>query len=635
MPLNLGSSKKQRSFNMPVSFRVNERNERLRDALNVISNQERLETRFGRSLYNSTLLSGQPLSVSFFKTAGGTRYLIAKVGTTIYSVASSGAHTAIKTGLSATTKHRGITWARGASSRHIISCESDGLFQWDGTNFTQLGQAGPSAPTVAAGTGSLTNGTYKVYLTYYSSTTGFESNAGAGSSNVTTAAQGVDITNIPSTASNATIDKIRIYLDDVGDVDDPIYVAEISLGTTTYSITSDPTSTSTHPTANAAPSSGGGKFLTEFNRKLVYAGNSTYKNDVYFSEQDLPDGFNDGNAANRLVLYAPLDGEITGIATGLYNNSVLDPYLVVFKKRSTHIYSEINGEGKFVPISAQIGCVSHDSISVKNGDIFFLSDNGWRAISNGRLINNESGNAATLGDGDIDDIFRQPGFIYEVNRSQLSNAFSVYYSTLDQYMTWVPEGSGTDLSKTYCYEFMTGGFKPFQFYSPSTCACIGEDSSGDEVVFMGDTNGAFYTHSSKEDRSDDDYTGSAKSIESFGMLTWMNGDDLDCSYNFRNLNLERVYSDSEINIKTWINYSFNKLQEYSPAFSDPEDGAFWDEAEWDEAIWGDERAIVPGYLDINRCGLNLLVGFYMNEIDGNLNLVSAQLDFSKNGNKNI
>jgi hypothetical protein len=635
MPLAQRASKKQKSFNLPVSYRVNETGEKLRDALNVFSNQGRLETRFGRSLYNAVALPSTIQSSSFFKHANGTRYLIAKCGTTLYSVSSTGAHTAIKTGLSESTKHRGITWARGTTSRHIISIESDGLFQFDGTNFSQLGQAGPTAPTISLGAGTVTVGTYTVYLTYYSSSTGFESNAGNVSNSVITLPSSINVTNIPATAPNATIDKVRVYLKN-SSVDDPVFVSEINLGTTIYNITANPTSTEIPPLTNAAPLSGGGKFMTEFNRKLVYAGNSTYKNDVYFSEEDLPDAFNDGTGEDQLILYTPYDGEVTGLATGLYNNSVLDPYLVVFKKRSAHIYSEIGGVGKFIPISKEIGCVSHNTISVKNGDVYFLSDNGWRVISNGRIMTNDKNNPATLGNSDIDDVFRSSGFVYEINRTQSANAFSVYYSTLDQYITFIAEGSSSEFTKAYSYEYQVGGFKPYSFYTPATSACIGEDSVGDEVVFLSDAMGCIYTHSIKEDRSDDDTIGVAQAIESFAMMTWMDGDDMDSSYNFRELLLRRVVSGNDITVKTWINYSIQNLAQYAITFADPDsdNGFILDESELDVGIFSDGRSISTARADINRCGENLLIGFYLTSVGGNLNLISMQLDYSRNKNRN-
>lgn len=633
MPLNLRASKKINDFDFGVSYKVNESRNRFRDALNVFSIQKRLETRHGRSRYNSTLLSGPVLSMTFFDPANSAGHLIAKVGTVLYKVAPSGAHTAIKTGLSAGTKHRGITWARGESSRHIISVEEDGLFQWDGTTFTELGSDPPSGHTVATTTGSLSNSTYKVHLTFYSSTTGFETNSSA-SSSVATSSQGIRISNFPATVTNATLDKFRVYLQNVTSGALPVYVTELPLGTTTYDITSNPTSTETTPLAHARPLAGGGKYFTEFNRKLVYAGNEDYKNDVYFSEIDLPDAFNDGTGDNRVVLYASGDGEITGLTTGLYNNSVLDPYLVIFKRRSIEVYSEIGGESRNSVISRSVGCVSNETIQVINGNIMFLSDQGWRLIENGRLVADEKGRPVTLGLGDIDDLFTQPGFSYEVNRSQLHNAFSVYYSTLDQYMTWISEGASTDFTKTYSYELKTAGFKPYEFLTPSTCACVGVTTNGNEVVYMADADGAIYGHSTQESRSDEDSDGVKNNINAFAIMAWLDGEDMEASYNFREIITRRLAGRGTLTARSSVNFSADTVGD-DMQFLGPESGFTLDEDNLDEGSFGeDERTIVTARADINQSGENLMIGFYQNLMDQNIALVSVQIDFSKNGNRN-
>lgn len=641
MPLKSKNAKKLRSFDLPVSYKVGETRERLRDALNVFSNQGRLETRFGRSRYNDTTLGGEVKSISFFQHADGGKHLIAKIGTTLYAVSNTGAHTALKTGLSSTTKHRGITWARGSVSRHIIAIETDGLFQYDGTTFSELGTNGPAAPTVALAAGALTNATYRIYLTFYSSTTGFESNAGTASSPITTVAQGIALSAIPTTSLNATIDKVRIYLKNIASADDAVYAGEVSLGTTTFSIAANPTSTETYPLTNAKPLSGGGKYLTEFNRKLVYAGNGTYKNDVFFSEEDLPDAFNDGTGPDRLVLSPIYDGSITGIATGLYSNTVLQPYLVIFKERSIHIYSEIGGSenGTLVPISREIGCVSNQTISVKNGNIYFLSSNGWRVIENGRLVvggnnNNAKDNPATLGLGDIDDIFTSPGYLYEANKSRLSDSFSVYYSTLDQYMTWIAEGGDNDFAKTYVYEFKVGGFKPYRFYSASTCACIGMDTNGEEVVYMADADGFIYSHSAQEARSDHDTAGTEQLINAYAMLSWMDGDDSESSYNWRELIIKRVGGNGNLEAKAFINYSLDEVAD-SYIFETDSTGFILDVSKLDEdALKESGRVLETARADINQCGENLLLGFYQSILGANISLVSAQVEYNTNGNRN-
>lgn len=632
MPLSKRTVKKIKSFDTSVSYKIDETRDRLRDARNVFTNQGRLETRFGYSRYNSTSLSGSILSSSYFKMGDGTTHLIAKVGTVLYSVASSGAHTTLKTGLSATTKHRGVTFNRGTKSRHFISIEGDGLFSYDGTNVDVLGESVPTAPSVATGTGSLTNGTYTVSLTFYASTIGYETNEGAASSQVTTSSQGIDVSSIPSSATHSLIDKVRVYLTDVGSGGDPVFVTELNIGTTTYTIDEDPTSSLAPPTKNAQPLSGGGKYLTEFNGKLVYAGNSTYPSDVFFSETDLPDAFDD-NGLTQNVQYIAGNGPVTGIVTGFFNDSVLDPYLVIFKKRSIHIYSEIGGQTKIVPISTEVGCVSHDTIIVKNGDVAFMSEQGWNAIVNGRLLVNEQKEPQALSQ-DIQDIFRSSGYVYELNRAQFANCFSVYYSTLDQYLTFVAEGANNSFYKVYNYEFDVGGFKPYDFQVPCTSAVIGENSSGDEVVYFSDNQGYFYTHSIYENRTDVDIDNTSTNIAAFALMNWVDGDDYDASFHFREFLIRAVAGSNTLTVKAFINFDMSDFIDYSYTFTDPNSGFILDLSKLDEGIFNDERTIITSRADINRVGENLLIGFYQEETNANMNIISTQLNFNKHGNRN-
>jgi uncharacterized membrane protein len=48
----------------------------------------------------------------------------------------------------------------------------------------------------------------------------------------------------------------------------------------------------------------------------------------------------------------------------------------------------------------------------------------------------------------------------------------------------------------------------------------------------------------------------------------------------------------------------------------------------------DERIPVTAIADINRTGETLIVGFYQDVIDANIGLISAQLVYNKNGNRN-
>jgi hypothetical protein len=630
MPLSRRAIKKARNFNIGVSYRVAEKGDKFLDARNVISLQNRLDTRYGMSRYNATSVGDSINSLSFFTKSDDTNYCVAKAGTTIYRVPTTGASTSLKTSLTSTTKHRGIT----GNDRHFVSMEADGLYSYNGTTFTQLGQAAPTTltATIAAGGALIDTDVYQAQITFYASTIDFETNAYS-SGNVTAAGANltVALTNIPATAANALIDKVRIYLKNVSNNSAALYIAEINIGTTTYNITAESTSSRVPPTVNGlAPITG--KYLAYFNNKLVVAGTTAFPNEVYFSEEYLPDAFDDTD--NATVLVIPGQGAVTGIAVGLFNDSALDPFLVIFKRKSTHIYSEIGGQIKFVTISNEVGCASHDSIILRNGAVYFLSDEGWRVVING-IIPENNGKPLTLAGGDLDDIFKTEGYVYEVNRSAISGSFSVYYPTLDQYLTWVTEGTNASFTKTYCYEFDNAAFKPWEFAQAATCATLGENSVGRDLVLFGTSNGFIMKHSIMESKSDVDSSNTETAIDAFAIMTWIPDDgDLDATYNFRELLIRAIASSDALTVKTFLNYNTSLIANYSYSFTDPNSGFILDESILDDGVFNDERTIVTARTDINRVGENLAIGFYQNIAGANIGLIEAQLDFSKNGNRN-
>lgn len=248
MPLSRKAQSNWQNFSLPISYKVGEDRpkNRFADAQNVISNQGRLETRNGFSRVNTHRIgpSGEILSMSYFVENDGTRHILAKVGTILYNVTTGGAVTELRTGLTATTKHRGVT----LNGRHIIAIENDGLFFYDGTNFSALGQAAPTAPTVAAsGSGKkLDASDYRVRLTYYASSIGFETNGGVESAIQTvTSGQQIDITSIPNGATHPLIDKVRVYVRDYANDGDYIFWDELDTGVANNTIDENPFSTQT------------------------------------------------------------------------------------------------------------------------------------------------------------------------------------------------------------------------------------------------------------------------------------------------------------------------------------------------------------------------------------------------------
>jgi hypothetical protein len=574
---------------------------------------------------------GEPvISITYFKKSNGTRYKIVKAGTVLYSVSAVGAHTAIKTSLSPGAKHRAIT----IGDRHIIAVESDGLFSFDGTTFTQLGQEAPTTLTAAAAAGGslTTSSAYRAAVTFYASSIGFETNAfSAQDVTVSGANLRLALSNIPLTAANALIDKVRIYLKDVTANSAMLFVAEIDLGITTYNIDTESISTQIPPTTNAAPIAGGAKYLALFGKKVAYTGNGVFKNDVFISEEYLPDAFNDTETASTLEI--PGQGENTGIACGLYDNSYLNPYLAIFKKTSITIYSELNGNPTQVTIDDHVGCVSHDTIKVRNGDIGFMSENGWYVIHNGSLIKKD-GMPKPLGDGDIDDIFSREGWSNQLNASQFSNFFSAYYSTLGHYMTFVAEAGNGSFLKAYNFEERIGGFRVYDFKMALTCACEGEDDGGNQCIFLGSTKGFIYTLSVKNSRVDDAQSYVPQSIPTIVYLPFIVPGDDSVTYNWRALVLKAIQSTDDFTVSAYPSYSLLTSESISYDFSNEASGFILDLSQLDVDSLGDERVPVVYAADLNRTGEVMIIKFSQDVLNANIGLISCQINYNKNGNRN-
>lgn len=638
MPVSKKAIYPIRRFDLPISYKLLDE-DKLFDALNIYDNKGTQETRPGTIRLNTTVLASRPLSLSFFKDKSSNRYRLAKVGTLLQTVAVGGG-TSIKTGLTSTTKHRGVT----VNNRHIMAIEADGLFQWNGTTFTQLGQAVPAAPVIALSNATgvaplLANAIMEVAYTFYDSVNGFETNLGAVSNRVTPDGtdDGIDVTGMATTALNSNIDKKRIYIRNVTANGSWLFVAEIALATASYDLDSATRSLITPPTAHATPPTSG-KYISTFGQAIAVSGVTGFESEIFISEDYIPDAFNDGvrqGTTPARTIVVPGEGPITGHAEGLYNGEAPSPFLAGFKKNSTIIYSEVGGVKQQDTLSKNIGCVSHDTIRVENGVVYFLSENGWYRIRNGKL--EESGDikqVVPLGEGDIQDIFTREGWVNQLNKTQFSSFFSVIYTTLNQYITFIATGANSSIYEAYVYERSVGGFRKYRFKVNFTCATEGEDDSGNQVIYLGDDTGTIFVHSIKNDTHDENAAGTSQSIETFIILPWLNHFDQMSTVNFKHLSIKGLASANAITLRTFKNYVIQGPTLNSIIFTDPGSGFTLDEDRLDEAILGDDRVPVQVNVDINETALNLLAGFYQDIIDANIGLINGQMHAKKNGNWN-
>ena len=655
MPQNLAGSLKIPEFNIGLSYRLDEKLLSYREQINGMINNRRLEKRYGIDFLIKDGSGDSPdfgriNSISYFQDADSVRNYLFKSGASFYRVDNdSTSFVTLGSGFNADSKHRGLT----LNNRHMVAMGDDGLYQYVGTTFTQAGNQLPTQASIvdAAGAGALTSGDYRAQYTLYSSITGYESLPSSPSDSATITTGSLKIFNLQSSADNKLIDKLRIYLKK-STLTEYIFYAEVPLGTLEYFITADSLSSQNPPDDTQLLPVGGAKYLTEYNGRLVVAGNSQFPNDIIFSNEDDPESFDDGATAIRLAISG--NGPVTGIATGLYSNTVLDPFLVCFKENATWIYSQIGNQAKLVRLNESIGCVSHDSIVVRNGVVYFLSRYGWFGVKNGLLISKDS-KPYSLGGGAIDDIFEDSGMDQYVNISKLKNAFSFHFHVQDVYVTFIPLNGDNNFHQAYVYNFNADSFLKWSFPISIISAVVGQDSSGLETILLGQQNknyvpdvtapgerpSALFKMSKKVGYSDtyysEDTVSPVKQSDAISFETqirWQDGGDYDASYNFRELLFRLKRYQPDLLIKAWVNFTYSFISSQVMELPEPDATFILDESYLDIDSLGEGADAVTARCDLNVTGENLLLGIYQNDINENIILTSGQLNFSRNGNRN-
>ena len=307
--------------------------------------------------------------------------------------------------------------------------------------------------------------------------------------------------------------------------------------------------------------------------------------------------------------------------------------MCIFTQSSIEVYSELGGIASIAKISTDVGCISHDTIQEINGDVYFMSTNGWHVVSNGKLIIQDK-KAFRLGNGDIDNIFNEKGYVYEINKTNYSNFHSCYYPTLNQFLTFVSEGSNTTMSKAYNYEFDIQGFRPYDFQMGFSFSTLAEDSNGEEVILLAGTDGRIYKHSINVTRHDVDESNTSLVIPVFAQLYWIAHTDLDATMNFGTMIYKALSTDNALTVKCFFNFDIETLEEKSYDFAKEETGFILDVSLLDVGTLGDGRTIVRGLGEVNRTAQSLLIGFYQSIIDSDIGLIDGMITASKNGNPN-
>ena len=157
----------------------------------------------------------------------------------------------------------------------------------------------------------------------------------------------------------------------------------------------------------------GSKFVVSHRNHMFYAGKSTTKQEVIFSEPFDEDGFNSGQGAGSFKV----DDEITGLKV------FRDDLFVFCETRIFKLSGSSSANFAVTDVTRDIGCINGDTIQEFAGDLIFLGPDGLRTIAG----------TARIGDVELGTISSNVQSIFNDNIASASEFDSVVITDKTQY----------------------------------------------------------------------------------------------------------------------------------------------------------------------------------------------------------
>jgi hypothetical protein len=671
VPLKKRAIKHWKDFNIPLSYVPGDTRDRFIEAHNVYVHNGRTFTRPGCELLSAT--PGDIAAMTYYKEGEDQELIYVAKNKKVFERIRTSGSVETKTAYTYPNFDEvGMPFSSVAAFGRLFLANEQSIYQYQkknglendtGYTFAKLGididGIGIETTSVVkydVGGVVFSNGTqYQVGFSLYDPTHGFETKIIPGSSYTYTTGQIFRIEMratkwlFPETFGNPFVTHGRFYIKNLTtasdwsfvsssnlryalNLDDPTLLADHEVGAVCFQeepYCIIPISNTITPPDNDAWEAGA-QHIAAMNNKLVIF----YKDKIVFSKTDDYDGPLPEVPDVDNFIYAHGDGDIVGGAIGYYDDSKMEPYVAIFKRNSCSVWSKIDGIENNVLISDHIGCVSKHTIQVVNGDVFFMSEHGWAVMSKGRIIMDDQGNPILLGDADIGSIFSDPGFFYGINKSMMHKFHAVYDQRLKQYITFIAESGDRDVTKAMPFMLKTKGFARWEFLPKIQCSAYGADYLGISSVFLGCDSGIYKLSVDSKRRDWNAATSAHQKIPAHVIFTWLAGGDYDATYNFYELCLEAINAIQDLVVSAAIDFTRNYTS--IETIDNTMEGFQLDVDSLDTQGLADERLVKRYRTDIHKCGLNIAVKIKMSEdLDyGNLELVSAQIHFNKNGNRN-
>jgi len=225
----------------------------------------------------------------------------------------------------------------------------------------------------------------------------------------------------------------------------------------------------------------GSKFIAAFKNHMFYAGKSTTKQTIVFSQPADEDAFSSGSGAGSIKV----DDTITGLKV------FRDSLFIFCENRIFRLTGSTSSDFAITPITRNIGCINGDTIQEFAGDLIFLGPDGLRTVAG----------TARIGDVELGTISANVQSIFDDNLSSASQFDSLVIPDKTQYRIFFTKSGTAQNSTKGVICVMKGQNFEFAEIRGIRPACTDTFiKSGDVIVLHGDfSNGYIYRQESGND----------------------------------------------------------------------------------------------------------------------------------------
>ena len=225
----------------------------------------------------------------------------------------------------------------------------------------------------------------------------------------------------------------------------------------------------------------GSKFIAAFKNHMFYAGKSTTKQTIVFSQPADEDAFSSGSGAGSIKV----DDTITGLKV------FRDSLFIFCENRIFRLTGSTLSDFAITPITRNIGCINGDTIQEFAGDLIFLGPDGLRTVAG----------TARIGDVELGTISANVQSIFDDNLSSASQFDSLVIPDKTQYRIFFTKSGTAQNSTKGVICVMKGQNFEFAEIRGIRPACTDTFiKSGDVIVLHGDfSNGYIYRQESGND----------------------------------------------------------------------------------------------------------------------------------------